>query len=107
MDEKTLATLIAAIITYGILAINTICNTNFEIPTDVLTSMSALIAAGIVWAISHYFNQDFTQISRRITPIMRKIKQMAKNGDLTVLDQIENIISQLETSKEEQDGNSK
>ena len=35
------------------------------------------------------------------------LKQMAKNGDLTVLDQIENIISQLETSKEEQDGNSK
>ena len=37
MDKKTLATLIAAIITYGVLAINTICNTNFEIPTDVLT----------------------------------------------------------------------
>lgn len=107
MDKKTLATLIAAIITYGVLAVNTICNTNFEIPADVLLSFSMLIAAGIVWAISHYFNQDFSEISRRITTIMRTIKKMAKSGDLTILDQIENLIAQLEVSQEEKDGNSK
>lgn len=92
--KKTMVKTITAGIIFILLVINTIFNTNFEIPADVLESLAVLIATGVMWAISHYYNNDYSAIARKITPIMRKIKKIAKEGDLTLLDAIEHLVDE-------------
>jgi len=94
MDKKTLITAIASIIAYILLVINTVAGTDFAIPEDILTSIAVLIAAGIMWFISHYWNQDYSLTARKITPVMRKIKKLVKEGDLTLLDAIDNLLEE-------------
>lgn len=98
--NKTLITAIASAIAFILLVINTIAGTNFSIPEDVLSSIAVLLAAGIMWAISHYWNQDYSNVAKKITPIMREIKRREEEGDLTLLDSIMNL---LEGGEEDDD----
>lgn len=99
--NKTLATAIASVIAFILLVINTIAGTNFSIPEDVLSSIAVLLAAGFMWLISNYYNQDYTKVAKRITPIMRKIKELEKAGDLRLLDKIQHVIDEWEGEKDD------
>lgn len=103
MNKKTLATAIASVIAFILLVINTFAGTNLSVPEDVLTSIATLLAAGILWCISHYYNQDYSGVAQKITPIMRKIKVLEKAGDLRLLDQIEHLIDEWEGGDEDDD----
>ena len=94
MNKKTLATAIASVIVFILLVINTIFNTDFQIPAEIVESLAVLIATGVMWFISHYYNQDYSAVAKRMTPIMRKIKKMEKEGDLTLIDAIDNLIEE-------------
>ena len=94
MNKKTLATAIASVIVFILLVINTIFNTDFKIPAEIVESLAVLIATGIMWFISHYYNQDYSAVAKKMTPIMRKIKKMEKEGDLTLIDAIDNLIEE-------------
>lgn len=94
MNKKTLVTAVASVIAFILLTINTIFNTDLQIPAEVVESLAVLIATGIMWFISHYYNQDYSAIANKMTPIMRKIKKLEKEGDLTLIDAIENLIDE-------------
>lgn len=94
--NKTLATAIASAIAFILLVINTIAGTNFAIPEDVLSSIAVLLAAGVMWTISHWYNQDYSGASKRMTPVMRKIRELEKVGDLRLLDNIQKVIDEWE-----------
>ncbi len=96
MKDKPLATAITSIIVFILLVIKMITGINFAVSEDVLTSLGVLIAAGIMWAISNYWNQDYSSVAKRITPLMRKIKELEKVGDLRLLDKIQNVIDEWE-----------
>lgn len=101
MNKQTLVTLISSIIVFVILCINTICNTNFELSEEVIGSIAILVATLITWACSNFFNQDYTKVARKMTPIMRKIKVLVEAGDATVLDQIEQMLEEINKGDEE------
>ena len=103
MNKKTLATAIASVIAFVLLVINTFTGTNLSVPEDVLMSIATLLAAGIMWTISHYYNQDYSGVAQKMTPIMRKIKVLEKAGDLRLLDQIEHLIDEWEGGDEDDD----
>ena len=103
MRKETLATAIASVIAFVLLVINTFAGTNLSVPEDVLMSIATLLAAGIMWAISHYYNQDYSEVAQKMTPIMRKIKKLAEQGDLRLLDQIEHLIDEWEGGDEDDD----
>lgn len=103
MNRRTLATAIASVIAFILLVINTFAGTNLAVPEDVLMSVATLLAAGIMWAISHYWNQDYSTVAQKITPIMRKIKKLEEVGDLRLLDQIEHLIDEWEGGDEDDD----
>lgn len=92
MNKKTLVTAIASLIAFVLLCINTIAGTNLEVSEDVITSIATLLAVGVMWSISHYYNQDYSMVARKMTPIMRKVKKLVKAGDLTLLDAIERLV---------------
>ena len=90
MNRKTkaLITAVASAIAFIILCVNTFAGTNIQVPADVITSVATLLVVAGMWIISHYFNQDYSEVARIITPIMRKVKILVKNGDRRLLDQI-------------------
>jgi protein-S-isoprenylcysteine O-methyltransferase Ste14 len=92
--KKSLVTAIVSVIVFILLVINTIFDTNLEVPADILESVAVLIATGIMWFISHYYNQDYSAVAKKITPIMRKAKKLAKNGDNSLLDSIEILVKE-------------
>ncbi|MDO4472092.1 MAG: hypothetical protein Q4C17_02875 [Bacillota bacterium] len=92
--KKSLVTAIVSMIVFILLVINTIFDTNLEVPADILESVAVLIATGIMWFISHYYNQDYSAVAKKITPIMRKAKKLAKNGDNSLLDSIEILVKE-------------
>jgi hypothetical protein len=94
--NKTLATAIASVIAFILLVINTIAGTNFAIPEDVLSSIAVLLAGGVMWFISHWYNQDYTSVAKKMTPLMRKIKELERVGDLRLLDNIQRVIDEWE-----------
>ena len=101
MNKKTLATAIASVIAFVLLVINTFAGTNLSVPEDVINAIATLLAVGIMWAISHYYNQDYSGVAQKMTPIMRKIKVLEKAGDLRLLDQIEHLIDEWEGGDED------
>lgn len=105
MNRKTkaLITLIASIIAFITLTINTFMGTNIELSPEIVQSIATLLAVAIMWAISHYYNQDYSGIAGKFTPIMRKIKVLEKEGDLRLLDQIELLIDTWEDDDDEYD----
>lgn len=105
MNRKTkaLITAVASAIAFIILCINTFAGTNIQIPEEVINAIATLLAVGIMWTISHYFNQDHSDIAGKFTPIMRKIKELEKEGDLRLMDQIENLIDTWEGDDEYDD----
>ena len=96
MDKKTLATAIASAIAFILLCVNTFAGTSIDIGDDVINSVAVLLATLIMWVISNYYNQDYSKIARKMTPIMRKIKQLEKAGDLELLDRIQHVIDEWE-----------
>ena len=96
MDNKTLITAIASVIAFILLVINTIFKTDFELSEEVITSIATLVSVGVLWAISNYWNQDYTSTARKFTKAMRKAKQLAKEGDRTLEDIIEALIEEAE-----------
>ena len=92
--KKSLVTAIVSVIVFILLVISTIFDTNLEVPADILESVAVLIATGIMWFISHYYNQDYSAVAKKITPIMRKAKKLAKNGDNSLLDSIEILVKE-------------
>ena len=94
MKNKTLATAITSIIVFILLVIKMITGIDFAVSEDVLTSLGVLIAAGIMWAISNYWNQDYSTVAKKITPLMRQIKELEKVGDLRLLDKIQHVIDE-------------
>ena len=96
MDKRTLITAVASVIAFIILCINTFAGTNIHVPEDVINAVATLLAVGIMWFISHYFNQDYSEVAQKMTPIMRKIKKLVEQGDMRLLDQIEHLIDTWE-----------
>lgn len=105
MNRKTkaLMTLIASVIAFIILVINTFTGLKIELSPETIEATATLLAVGIMWAISHYYNQDYSGIAGKFTPIMRKIKVLEKEGDLRLLDQIELLIDTWEDDDNEYD----
>lgn len=96
MRKETLITAIASVIAFILVVIKMLTGIDFNISSDVITAFATLVAAGIMWFISHYYNQDYSKVAQRITPIMRKIKELEEQGDLRLLDQIQNLIDTWE-----------
>ena len=96
MNKRTLITAVASVIAFLILCINTLAGTDIHVPEDVINAIATLLAVGIMWFISYYFNQDYSEVAQKMTPIMRKIKILVKQGDLRLLDQIEHLIDTWE-----------
>lgn len=103
MDKRTLITAVASVIAFIILCINTFAGTDIQVPEDVINAVATLLAVGIMWFISHYYNQDYSAVAQKITPIMRKIKVLEEAGDLRLLDQIEHLIDEWEGGDEDDD----
>ena len=96
--NKTLITAIASVIAFILLVINTIFKTDFSIDEEVITSIATLIAVGVMWFISHYWNQDYTLIAKKFTKAMRKAKKLAQEGDNTLVDLIDALIEESENN---------
>lgn len=96
MDKRTLITAVASVIAFIILCINTFAGTDIQVPEDVINAVATLLAVGIMWFISHYFNQDYSEVAKKMTPIMRKIKKLVEQGDMRLLDRIEHLIDTWE-----------
>lgn len=92
MNKRTIITAIASVIAFILLTINTLAGTDFQMSEEVIQSIAILIFVGISWAASHWFNQDYTSVANKITPIMRMAKKLEKQGDLTLLDQIMRLV---------------
>ena len=105
MERKTkaLITLIASVIAFIILVINTFTGLKIELSPETVEAVATLLAVGVMWAISHYFNQDYSGIAGKFTPIMRKIKILVKQGDLQLLDAIEHLIETWESDDEDEE----
>lgn len=94
--KKALVTAIASVIAFILLVINTFTGANIQLDPEMIESIATLLAVGIMWFIGNYYNQDYSNIAEKMTPIMRKIKVLEKQGDLRLLDQIENLIDTWE-----------
>lgn len=103
MNKETIITAIASVIAFILVVINTLAGTDYQIPEDVIISIATLIFAGAMWFVSHYWNQDYTSVAQKMTPIMRKIKALEKCGDLRLLDQIEHLLDEWEGGDEDDD----
>lgn len=93
IDVRTVATAIASVFAYIILCLNTFKGLNISVNPEVIEAGSILIATGVLWFISHYFNQDYSPIARKITKVMRKLKKIAKTGDAAAFDEIMEYIN--------------
>ncbi len=93
---KALITAIASVIAFILLAINTLTGLKIELSPETINAIATLAAVGIMWFIGHYYNQDYSGVAGKMTPIMRKIKILVKQGDLRLLDQIEHLIDTWE-----------
>ena len=98
--NKTLITAIASAIAFILLCINTIFKTDFTMDEEVITSIATLLSVGVMWFISHYWNQDYTATAKKFTRAMRQAKKLAREGDRTLEDLVEAI---METEDEEDD----
>ena len=96
MVNKTLVTAIVSVIVFIILCINTFAGTDFKVNEEVITSVATLLSVAIMWFISHYFNQDYSDVAKKITPLMRKIKKLLKEGDSTLYDAIAHAVEEWE-----------
>lgn len=105
MDRRTkaLATAIASAIAFVLLVVNTLSGQEFTLSEEVVNSIATLVAVGVMWFISHYYNQDYSGVAGKITPIMRKVKELEKVGDLRLLDQIEHLIDTWEGDEDDDD----
>ena len=99
MNKETIITAIASVIAFILLTINTIAGTNFEVGSDVTTSIATLLFAGVMWFISHYWNQDYTRTADKFTKAMRKAKRLAEEGDAT----LEDLLDAFERGDEDDD----
>ena len=105
VDIKTVATAIASIFAYIALCLNTFKGVDVSISPDVIEAGSTLIAAGVLWFISHYFNQDYSPIAIKITKVMRKLKKIAKAGDAAAFDEIMEFINRKLKEYEDEKNN--
>lgn len=94
--NRTLITAIVSAIVFVILCINTIAGTNIQVNEEIIQSVAVLISVGVMWFISHYWNQDYTLAAKKYTKAMRKAKKLAKEGDNTLIDLIDAIIEESE-----------
>lgn len=105
MNRKTkaLITLIASAIAFILLVINTLTGLKIELSPETINATATLAAVGIMWFIGHYYNQDYSDIAGKMTPIMRKIKVLVKQGDLQLLDAIDHLIETWESDDEDEE----
>lgn len=101
--NKTLITAVASAIAFILLVINTLFKTDLSVDEEIITSLATLIAAGIMWAISNYWNQDYTDTAKKFTQAMRKAKQLAREGDATLEDLVVAIVDEAEKEEEDDD----
>ena len=92
MKKETLVTAIASVIAFILVVIKMLTGVDFNVSADVITAFATLVAAGIMWFISHYYNQDYSEVAQRLTSIMRYIKKLAEEGDLRLLDEIQHLV---------------
>lgn len=100
---KALITAIASIIAFILLVINTLTGLKIELSPETINAIATLAAVGIMWFIGHYYNQDYSGVAGKMTPIMRKIKILVKQGDLQLLDAIEHLIETWESDDEDEE----
>lgn len=100
---KALITAIASVIAFILLVVNTLTGLKIELSPETINAIATLAAVGIMWFIGHYYNQDYSGVAGKMTPIMRKIKELEKVGDLRLLDQIEHLIDTWEGDDDEYD----
>ena len=101
--RKALVTAIASVIAFILLVVNTLTGLKIELSPETINAIATLAAVGIMWFIGHYYNQDYSGVAGKMTPIMRKIKKLEKAGDLRLLDQIELLIDTWEGDDDEYD----
>ena len=99
INKETIITAIASVIAFILLTINTIAGTNFDVGSDVTTSIATLVFAGVMWFISHYWNQDYTATADKFTRAMRKAKKLAEEGDAT----LEDLLDAFDAERSEND----
>lgn len=102
MDKRTLITAVASVIAFLILCINTFAGIDIQVPEDVINAVATLLAVGIMWFIGHYFNQDYSEVARIMTPIMRKVKKLLKLGDTRLLEQIIELVNKWDEEHKEE-----
>lgn len=88
VSVRTVATAIASVIAYIILCLNTFKGLDISVNPELIEAGSILIATGVLWFISHYFNQDYSPVAIKITKVMRELKKLAKSGDAAAFDEI-------------------
>ncbi len=103
MNKNTLITAIASAIAFILLVIKMLTGIDFTVSTDVITAIATLMATGVLWLISNYFNQDYSKMAQIMTKIMRKLKELEEMGDLTLLDQIQDLVDSWEDGEENDD----
>lgn len=103
MNRNTLITAIASAIAFILLVIKMLTGIDFTVSADVITAIATLMATGVLWFVSHYFNQDYSKVAQIMTQIMRKLKELEAVGDLTLLDQILALVNSWEDGEENDD----
>lgn len=101
--RKALVTAIASVIAFILLVINTLTGLKIELSPETINAIATLAAVGIMWFIGNYYNQDYSKVAEKMTPIMRKIKILEKEGDLQLLDAIEHLIGTWESDDEDEE----
>ena len=101
--NKTLITAIASAIAFILLVINTLFKTDLTVDEEVITSIATLLACGVMWFISHYWNQDYTSTAKKFTKAMRTAKRLAREGDLALEDLVVAVVEEAEKEEEEDD----
>lgn len=101
--NRTLITAIASVIAFILLVINTIFKTDFQVSEEVMTSIATLLACGVMWFISNYWNQDYTRTASKFTRFMRMAKKLAEEGDNTLCDLADAIMEEVEEGEDNDD----
>jgi len=87
MNRETIITAIVTLIV-AIFDLLKICGVNVPIDNDAIYTIVSLIVAAVIY----WRNQSWTRGGWAGTRIGRAIKEAEKNGDLTLHDEIENLL---------------
>lgn len=80
MNKQTKICTVASAIAFILLCIKTFTGIDIQCTEEMITAIATIIVVGGTWACSHWFNQDFTEVSAKHTGKMRAEKAAMKEG---------------------------